>query len=59
MLEGKAYGGSLLTTPGHAWVDVRDVSEAHVLALEVPAAGGERIIVSGGSPFVWQDFSKF
>ncbi|KAJ6581816.1 D-lactaldehyde dehydrogenase [Mycena capillaripes] len=41
--------------PGHGWVDVRDVSEAHVRALAVPAAGGERIIVCAGS-FVWQDF---
>ncbi|KAJ7686708.1 D-lactaldehyde dehydrogenase [Mycena rosella] len=42
--------------PGHGWVDVRDVSEAHVRALTVPAAGGERIIVCAGA-FVWQDFS--
>ena len=33
---------------GGCWIDVRDVSEAHVLALEKEAAGGERIIISGG-----------
>jgi hypothetical protein len=50
----------------NSWVDVRDLSLAHVLALERETAGGERIIVSSGkslrcllfvcagSPF-WQD----
>ncbi|KIK66138.1 hypothetical protein GYMLUDRAFT_239777 [Collybiopsis luxurians FD-317 M1] len=42
--------------PGHGWIDIRDVAEAHVRALETPAAGGERIIVSAESPWVWQDF---
>ncbi|KAJ7466026.1 D-lactaldehyde dehydrogenase [Mycena latifolia] len=37
-----------------AWVDVRDLARAHVLALVKAAAGGERIIISAGS-FVWQD----
>ncbi|KAK0229941.1 hypothetical protein EDD85DRAFT_125874 [Armillaria nabsnona] len=45
---------ALLTQPGHGWVDVRDLAEAHVRALEVEAAGRERIIVSAGS-CVWQD----
>jgi nucleoside-diphosphate-sugar epimerase len=50
------FGGhSPLTTPGRGWVDVRDVAYAHVRALEVPAAGGERIIICAGS-FVWQDW---
>ncbi|EEB90816.1 hypothetical protein MPER_10931, partial [Moniliophthora perniciosa FA553] len=44
------------STPGDGWVDVRDCAEAHVRALEVPAAGGERIITCAGSPFKWQDF---
>ncbi|PBK74752.1 NAD(P)-binding protein [Armillaria solidipes] len=48
-------GYSSLTTPGHGWVDVRDVATAHVRAMEVPSAGGERIIVSAGS-WVWQDW---
>ncbi|KAK0487355.1 D-lactaldehyde dehydrogenase [Armillaria novae-zelandiae] len=45
-------GCSPLTTPGHGWVDVRDVATAHIRALEVPNAGGEKIIVSAGS-WVW------
>lgn len=31
-----------------SWVDVRDIAEAHVVALEKPQAGGERIIFSAG-----------
>ncbi|KAK0205610.1 D-lactaldehyde dehydrogenase [Desarmillaria ectypa] len=46
---------AILTRPGLGWVDVRDLAEAHVRALEIEAAGGERIIVSAGS-YVWQDF---
>ncbi|KAF8879131.1 D-lactaldehyde dehydrogenase [Infundibulicybe gibba] len=37
------------------WADVRDVATAHVLALEKPEAGGERIIISAG-PSVWQEW---
>ncbi|THH07729.1 hypothetical protein EW145_g3174 [Phellinidium pouzarii] len=37
------------------WVDARDVSLGHVRALEVPAAGGERFILSGGEA-IWQDW---
>lgn len=33
---------------GSAWVDVRDVAEAHVRALERQEAGGERITASSG-----------
>ncbi|KAJ3540770.1 hypothetical protein NMY22_g4156 [Coprinellus aureogranulatus] len=40
---------------GHAWVDVGDLAEAHVRALEKEAAGGERIIVSAG-PYIWQEW---
>jgi len=39
----------------NAWVDVRDVGDAHVFALETGAAGGERIIISAGS-FFWQEW---
>ncbi len=46
-----------MATQGHCWVDVRDLAEAHVRALFVDAAGGERIIVSAG-PYVWQDWGK-
>ncbi|KAF8879133.1 D-lactaldehyde dehydrogenase [Infundibulicybe gibba] len=37
------------------WIDVRDVATAHVLALEKPEAGGERIILCAG-PSVWQEW---
>ncbi|KAH6890869.1 D-lactaldehyde dehydrogenase [Coprinopsis sp. MPI-PUGE-AT-0042] len=37
------------------WVDVRDLAEGHILALEKEKAGGERIFVSAGQG-VWQDF---
>ena len=39
-------------------MDVRDLAEAHVRALEIPEAGNERVIVSAG-PYVWQDWRKF
>ncbi|KAH6883767.1 D-lactaldehyde dehydrogenase [Coprinopsis sp. MPI-PUGE-AT-0042] len=38
-----------------AWVDVRDVAEAHVRSLEKEKAGGERILVVAEA-VVWQDF---
>ena len=34
---------------GTGWVDVRDVAEAHVVALEKEEGGDERIIVSASS----------
>jgi nucleoside-diphosphate-sugar epimerase len=36
---------------GFSWVDVRDVSAAHIAAMEKPEAGGRRYIASG--PFLW------
>ena len=39
-----------------AWVDVRDLADAHALALEKEEAGGNRIIVASG-PYKWQDWS--
>ncbi|THH13590.1 hypothetical protein EUX98_g9704, partial [Antrodiella citrinella] len=47
-------GDSPLNYPAHGWVDARDVAELHVRALEVPAAGGEGIMLVAGE-FVWQD----
>lgn len=43
-----------LKTLGSAWVDVRELANAHVLAAETPEASGERIIVSAGA-FYWQE----
>ncbi|KAG2137915.1 hypothetical protein DEU56DRAFT_736589 [Suillus clintonianus] len=44
-----------LASNGTAWIDVRDLAEAHVLSLQKEAAGGERMIVSAGL-WKWQDF---
>jgi nucleoside-diphosphate-sugar epimerase len=46
-----------LVAGGSGWIDVRDVALSVVLALETPAAGGERIIVCAGE-YVWQDFCE-
>ncbi|KAK7047940.1 hypothetical protein VNI00_006268 [Paramarasmius palmivorus] len=64
LTQGQFFGlspgttATSLNSPSVGWVDVRDFAEAHILALEVPKAGGERIIVCAGSgkAFVWQDF---
>ncbi|KAA1471686.1 D-lactaldehyde dehydrogenase [Dentipellis sp. KUC8613] len=40
----------------HGFIDVRDLAEAHVRAAEKAAAGGKRLIVSGGS-YHWQDLT--
>ena len=40
-----------------SWIDVRDLAEAHKLALETVEAGGERLIISAG-PYKWQDWSE-
>ncbi|KAF8553162.1 hypothetical protein OG21DRAFT_1510555 [Imleria badia] len=44
----KAAGNDFLANTGVCWTNVRDVAEAHALALEKETAGGERIIVSAG-----------
>jgi len=44
-----------LGVQGGDWVDVRDLAEAHVLAIEKEKAGGERLIISEG-PCMWQDW---
>ncbi|KAJ6595879.1 hypothetical protein DFH09DRAFT_1135874 [Mycena vulgaris] len=46
---------ALAREPPASYVDVRDVAEAHVLALEKDAAGGERFVVSK-SFYVYQDW---
>lgn len=55
VVNGDFMGLSPLEAPGHAWVNVRNIAEAHIRALEKPEAGGKRIVVACGS-FVWQDF---
>lgn len=56
-----AKGGkkeSDLPGPGGNWVDVREVALAHVKALTLPEAGGERFLVSAG-PFATQDLTEW
>ncbi|KAH7921695.1 D-lactaldehyde dehydrogenase [Leucogyrophana mollusca] len=48
-------GHTATGTKGGTWIDVRDLAEAHTLALERPAAGSKRIIVAAGA-WTWQDF---
>ncbi|KAI0367236.1 NAD-P-binding protein [Pilatotrama ljubarskyi] len=44
-----------LANSGASYVDVRDIAQAHVLALLKPDAADNRFIISAG-PFKWQDF---
>ncbi|KAI1798359.1 NAD(P)-binding protein [Ganoderma leucocontextum] len=44
-----------LANNGAMYVDVRDIAQAHTMAIQTPAAGGQRFIISSG-PFKWQDF---
>ena len=37
------------------WVDVRDIAQAHTLALQKEEASGNRFIISAGAA-KWQDF---
>ncbi|KIP03371.1 hypothetical protein PHLGIDRAFT_94911 [Phlebiopsis gigantea 11061_1 CR5-6] len=54
LVKGAKTNEELLSIAA-CWVDVRDVGLAHALALEKPAAGGERIIISS-SVYNWQDW---
>ena len=44
-------------SPRALYVDVRDIAQAHTQAIQTPAAGGERFIISAG-PYKWQDFGE-
>ncbi|KAI0503207.1 hypothetical protein F5B22DRAFT_640310 [Xylaria bambusicola] len=48
MLQGKMRDGVPPTMPVFTWVDVRDVALAHLRAMTVPKAGGNRFYVVGG-----------
>ncbi len=38
-----------------SWVDVQDVSQGHVKAIQKEEAGGRRFILTSGN-FIWQDW---
>ncbi|KAH6904342.1 D-lactaldehyde dehydrogenase [Coprinopsis sp. MPI-PUGE-AT-0042] len=40
---------------GFTWVDVRNMAEGHVVALEKEEAKGQRIVISAGE-FIWQEW---
>ncbi|CCM04261.1 uncharacterized protein FIBRA_06430 [Fibroporia radiculosa] len=40
---------------GGEWIDVRDLAQGHVLAIQKEEAGGERFVVTQG-PWKWQDW---
>lgn len=42
---------------GFSCVDVRDMAEAHIIALEKEEAKGQRIVISAGE-FIWQEWGK-
>lgn len=46
MVQGKFKGEQTGPT---LWVDVRDLAEAHVLAIETPEAAGKRFFITAGS----------
>ncbi|KAI1345491.1 ketoreductase [Xylaria sp. FL0043] len=48
MVQGKMKDGIEPTAPVFTWVDVRDVALAHLRAMTVPEAGGNRFYVVGG-----------
>ncbi len=51
IVERLLKGGPGIPRIGFSIVDVRDVADAHLLAMTTPAAGGERFIAAG--PFQW------
>ncbi|KAI0696062.1 NAD(P)-binding protein [Cerioporus squamosus] len=55
IVEGK-IDNETLVNGGAMYVDVRDIAQAHTLALLKPDAGDNRFIISAG-PYKWQDFA--
>ncbi|RPD65288.1 NAD(P)-binding protein [Lentinus tigrinus ALCF2SS1-7] len=55
IVEGK-IDNETLVNGGAMYVDVRDIAQAHTLALLKPDAGDNRFIISAG-PYKWQEFA--
>ncbi|TLS27113.1 hypothetical protein PpBr36_04380 [Pyricularia pennisetigena] len=51
LLRGKWREDNAIPDTGLAfiWIDVRDVAEAHIRAMEVPEAGGKRLFTTAGT----------
>lgn len=47
-IQGKLTNDELPPTGTFLWIDVRDLALAHVRAIEVPEAGGNRFFVTAG-----------
>jgi nucleoside-diphosphate-sugar epimerase len=43
-----------LSDSAGSWIDVRDVAQAHLRAIQVENAGGSRYIISAGMPEVFR-----
>ncbi|KEY72936.1 hypothetical protein S7711_07900 [Stachybotrys chartarum IBT 7711] len=48
MIQGQTHETGLAPTVVYIFADVRDVALAHVRALQVPEAGGQRFLITGG-----------
>ncbi|KAF6748857.1 D-lactaldehyde dehydrogenase [Ephemerocybe angulata] len=60
VIERNSKPQALSLSIPNGWVDVRDIAEAHVRAMETAEAGGERIIASAGTFFLneWIDLAN-
>ncbi|OTA98244.1 hypothetical protein M426DRAFT_326153 [Hypoxylon sp. CI-4A] len=54
MVQGKMRDGLPSTAPVFTFIDVRDVATAHLRALAVPEAGGNRFYIIGGHFSNWR-----
>ncbi|KAI0674155.1 NAD(P)-binding protein [Trametes maxima] len=54
VIEGRLDNDAVVNL-GAGWVDVRDIAQAHVLALLKSEAGGNRFIITPGA-YKWQDW---
>jgi nucleoside-diphosphate-sugar epimerase len=50
--------GDQIDSSGNCWIDVRDLAEKHVKALQSESAGGERMVVTAG-PFIWRNWCEY
>ena len=53
VFRGDTSQGDFWFAKGHNYVDVRDLADAHIKALEVEGAGNERLIVASGPSFLF------